>query len=88
MKGATEPTRHLFIYRVDSATTEGDITSLLQESEVKFDVRDLKCVSHPNAKFKSFKLTVPMSQYENLFNDQLWPDGICVRKYVAPRPDY
>jgi hypothetical protein len=81
VKGAPEPSRHLFIYRVDHGTTEEDLKSLLQESGYDFQIRDLECISHASAVFKSFKLSVPVSQFENLFNDEIWPDGVRVRQY-------
>ena len=88
VRGAPEPHRQLFIYRVDKATTEHDMTSLLQDSGHDFNIKELKCMSHPEAMYKSFKLSVPVSQYENLFDDGLWPSGVCVRKYIPPRSDH
>jgi len=50
------------------------------------DVADIsvECLSNPNAKFKSFKLTVSVSKFQQLLNDHIWPDGIRVRAFRAP----
>ena len=40
-------------------------------------------MSNPNARFKSFKLTGGVSQYDALFNDGLWPNGVMVRPFRA-----
>jgi len=44
-----------------------------------------ECTSNPNARFKSFKLTVSLSHYKSLFNADIWPDGIRVRPFRSPR---
>ena len=54
-------------------------------SEMRFTVRDLQCLSHDNAMFKSFKLTVPKSEFADLFDGNIWPQGIRVRKFIPPR---
>ena len=50
-----------------------------------FGIRDFQCISHPEARFKSFKLSVPASQFERLFDEKLWPEGVVVRIYTTPR---
>ena len=82
VKGAPEPSRHVFIYRVDKDTTEDDIKNLLTENENPFTIRELKCLSHEDAMYKSFKLSVPKSHLHRLYDDGLWPDGIRLRKYT------
>jgi hypothetical protein len=83
LKGAPEPSRDLFIFRVDKSTLEADITNHLANHSVT--IQTLECVSHQNAKYKSFKLSVPKSEYDKLFDENLWPEGIMIRKYVPPR---
>jgi hypothetical protein len=84
VRGAPEPSRHLFIYRVDKSVNDSDMKDYVNEQGVT--IQSLACVSHPSAKYKSFKLTVPISEYERLFSDEMWPEGIRVRKYIPPRP--
>ena len=86
VKGAPEPSRHLFIFRVDNNTTEEDITNLLLSQQPSLTIRELVCTSHEDSKFKSFRLTVPISQYSELFNEELWPDGISIRPFRMPKP--
>ena len=80
VRGAPEPDRHLFIFRVDANTLD-DLRSYISDHGVT--MRSLHCVSNANAKFKSYKLTVPVSQYKQLFNGDLWPEGVTVRPYYS-----
>jgi len=82
-KGAPEPDRSLFIYRVAPHVDTKDITEYLGNKAIT--VKNLECISHACAKFKSFKLEVPISEYPLLFNEDLWPHNVSIRKYNAPR---
>ena len=82
-RGAPEPSRHLFISRVSEETNIEDLHTDI--SELGFTIRDLSCVSHNEAKFKSFKLTVPKSEFGDLFDGSLWAQGVRVRPYTTPR---
>ena len=82
-KGAPEPNRDLFIYRVDANTETDDLETYMRDKG--FEVRDLCCISDPRAKFQSFKLTVPVSQFKDLFSDSPWPARVKVRKYIPPK---
>jgi hypothetical protein len=86
VKGAPEAMRDLFIYRVDKETSIYDIGNYIESQG--FTVEDLQCVSHDAARFKSFKLTVPVSQYNSLFDSNLWAHGIRVRKYKSKQQSY
>ena len=57
VRGAPDPSRYLFIYRVHSDTTAAEMSAFMEEQSVI--PRSLACVSHDEAKFKSFKLEVP-----------------------------
>jgi hypothetical protein len=81
-KGAPLPDRYLFIHRVDSTVKTSDVNEHLVNNN--FTVRKLECISHDMAKFKSFKLTVPVDQFSKLFDECLWPEGVRVRKYSQP----
>jgi hypothetical protein len=82
-KGAPEPSRELFIFRVDKSTEIDELKDYLVGKNVK--VRELKCVSNSEAKFKSFRLTVPVSDFKNLFDEALWPEGVRVRRFIPPK---
>ena len=82
-KGAAEPGRDLFVYRVHTDTVESHIKQLV--TNVGYTVLDIQCVSNPKAKNKSFKLTVPVSQFHLVYSENFpWPDGVRVRKFVSP----
>jgi hypothetical protein len=81
-KGAPEPGRDLFIFRVQSTTKDQELENHLKDNN--FDIQMLKRVLQEDAKFKSFRLNVPKPQFSRLFDDSLWPSGVGIRKYVSP----
>lgn len=82
-KGAPEPTRSMFVYRVDPQTNISDLRVHLQDMDI--EVREIACVSHPDSIFKSFKLDVPISVVDELLNGDLWPKGIKIRRFFSNR---
>ena len=82
--GATEPTRHHFIKRITKDTENDAAQKMIQSSG--FCIKDFRCISYPEAIFKSFRLSVPTSQFERLFDAKLWPEGVIVRICRTPRP--
>ena len=61
-----------------------DITELV--TSVGYEVRKIQCISNPNAMYKSFRLTIPVSQYTSIYSDEFpWPDGVKVRRFIRPR---
>ena len=85
LKGAPEPSRHLFISRVDKQCTTNEISKFLKNK--KIEVRNLECKSHEESMFKSYKLSVPVSQFNSLFDADLWPDGVRVEAWKERRGD-
>ena len=82
-RGATEAGRDLFVYRVHADTVEADVQRLV--TNVGYTVLNIECVSNPMSKYKSFKLTVPVSQYPQVYNESFpWPASVMVMKFVPP----
>lgn len=82
-KGAPEPQRDIFVYRVDQDANIDDMSDYLTDKNVK--ISKLECVSNANAKFKSFRLTVGLTDFKRLLNDDMWPAGVRARKFITPR---
>ena len=82
-RGAPEPHRDAFIYRVLPDTT----TDMMRDHivDIGINIISLDCISNPNAKYKSFMLTTSISKFNDLFNADLWPEGIRVCKYIPPK---
>ena len=83
VQGAPEPERHLFIYCVSACTSTEDLKAHVVGH--KFTVKYLQCISKEGSKFKSFRLSVPVSKFPKLFDSSLWPQGIRVRKFNISR---
>ena len=84
-QGAPEPSRDLFIFRVQSDADLEDIRSHVDAFGVT--IRDLVCMSNENAAYKSFRLTTTVAHYNTLFKADMWPAGVMVRKFIPPRRD-
>lgn len=83
LKGAPEPSRDVFIYRVQKGTEEKDVVDYLESNNIT--VRGLSKTSAVEAKFESFKLETTVSNLHQVLNANFWPSGICVRKYFTRR---
>ena len=79
LRGAQAPGRDLFVYRVDKEVTTLEIAHYVKNNGV--ELRNASCISHNDAMYKSFKLTVPVTDMPTLLDAALWPKGIMVRRY-------
>ncbi len=66
--------RSLFISRVDKSATEDHPRMYMEQSNV--DIRELKCLSHSKSNFRTFKLTVPVNQWQLLIYSNRWPSVV------------
>ena len=83
LRGAPEPSRDLFVYRVEKSTEVNDIIEYL--SSKKVTARNVTKVSNSEAKFDSFKVEVKVSDMHVLLDEHFWPKGICIRRFFKPR---
>ena len=83
LHGAPEPNRDIFVYRVDSKTKCDDLKEYMEEKS--FKVMNIELKSNSQSRYKSFKVTIPVSQMPLIFDEGKWPEGVCVRKFYQPR---
>ena len=67
-------------HQVDSNTCVEDLKSYIANFEI--DIRKLECISNSNARYKSFKLTVARSQFNELLKDNICPEAVYVRMLI------
>lgn len=67
---------------VDPETRTQDLKVHLNDYDIT--VNELDCISHPDSRYKSFRLSVPSRSLEDVLDPELWPSGVKVRKYIAP----
>ncbi len=79
----SRPRHEPFIYRVLPDTTTEMLSKHLDDMGIT--IQAINCISNPNAMYKSFKVTTTVSKFHELFNSEIWPEGVCVRKYIPPR---
>ena len=78
-RGAPIPKRDLFISRVRPDTNELDINNHI----ISLGVTDfvLQLISHEDTPYKSFKLTVNVSDKEFFMSPNIWPVGVCIKRF-------
>ena len=83
LKGAPEPSREVFVYRVVKGTEENDIQEYLEEKNIA--IRGVQKVSKEEAKFVSFRVEIKVSDMKKVLDSDFWPEGIHVRRFFKPR---
>lgn len=84
LKGAPEPSRDIFVYRVVKDTTESEIQDYIVDNNIA--VRGVSKVSNTEARFDSFRVEIKVSDLNQVLNASFWPEGICVRRFFKPKP--
>ena len=83
LRGAPEPSRDLFVYRVEKDTAESEIKDYLEDHSI--EARGVEKKSNPEAKYDSFRVEVNVTDSQKLLDAQFWPVGVCVRKYYGKK---
>ena len=73
----------MFISRVDRETSDDNMRDCI--SEQKINIINFERLSHDDAKYKSYKLIVSVSDYVSLYKPSQWPVGISISKYHPPK---
>ena len=76
-------TKKVFLYNVMIDDSVDDIRAYLQKHNIPYI--DLKQTSHPDARSKSFAITVLESQFDNTLQDTTWPFGVKAREFREKR---
>lgn len=79
LKGAPAPkrTRDIFVYQVENSMIAADLEDYMKECGV--EPNGIKKVSHPEAQFSSYRVTVEASNLGTVLRDDFWPEYVCVR---------
>ena len=84
-RGGPPPRRDLFLGRVMKSCTNEDIIDQLRKKGIERDIT-VECISNPEAKFKSFKVSCDVGTFSELMNPETWPCGTHFRQYKTRRP--
>ena len=76
LKGAPEPSRDIFVYRVLPETDETMVGKYMFDSNVV--IREIKRISKDEARFKSFKVTITRPDLPKVLKPDFFPEGVCV----------
>lgn len=75
--------KHVSIGKVSKNIAFEDMFKYI--NSMGFTIYALKCVSNTNARFKSFRLTVPHWELNQLLDENLWPKHMTVKQYIFPK---
>ena len=81
-KAAVRPNRNIYIGRTDTNVSSNDIRDFLSGANIT--VSNIECVSGNEAPNKAFKLTMPHSMYNRVFNEQLWTLASVFANFMSP----
>ncbi len=82
-KGAPEPSRDIFVYRVMKDTPQAEIEKYITDNNI--NIRSIDKVSNIFARYDSFKVVLKLSDMETVLNSEFWPEGVSARRYFNPR---
>ena len=83
-RGGPPPLRDFFLYRVMKPATADDVAECLRSHEIKCD--SVLRVSNEEARFCSFKLSIPITDIKKVMEPDVWPEGVRIRKFTS-RPN-
>ena len=69
IKVAPEPSRYIFVFRLHSDINCDKLKNYLESKNII--TRNVECISHPDSKSRSFKLSVPKSMFKTVFDATL-----------------
>ena len=75
--------KHISICKVSKDIAYEDMFKYI--ASMGFTIYALTCVSNTNTKFKSFRLTVPHWELNQLLDENLWPKDMRVKQYIFPK---
>ena len=85
VKAGLGPDRDLWIYNVDKNMADNDLKTFIENGgctgKSKVLIRLLEPRYEDHWESKRFRLTIPLSHYENVFNEEFWPENIWLKKY-------
>lgn len=87
-KGAPEPSRDIYVYRVYIADTDREDLSGITDYLVKdkgLTPRSVQLISKAESKYASYKVELKMSDLKTALDADFWPEGVCVRRFFNRR---
>lgn len=73
----------MFVLRVDKSTEVNIVENYVKDKGVT--VNEIKCLSKPEAMYKSFKVSILLKDKEKVMSADIWLDDIGCRDFVPSR---
>jgi hypothetical protein len=81
LRGGPPPMKDFFLYRVLKPANEDDVIECLNENDIKYN--SVLKVSKEEARYCSFKLTIPVSEIKKAMEPEVWPEGVRIRRFTT-----
>ena len=79
VRGAPLPKRDFFVSRVLKETTDEQLLNYITSNGVSS--AQIMCVSNPDSAYRSYRLSVPVTEKDKVMDGDMWPYGICVQRW-------
>jgi hypothetical protein len=83
VKGAPEPSRDIFVFRVDKETNADTLKLYMNNKNI--NVREIELKSNDQAIYSSFHVRIQVSDLDSVLQPDFWPVGVNVRRYWTPK---
>ena len=83
VRGAPEPSRDIFIFRVDKTTDADNMKRYMNNKNI--DVREIELKSKEQSLYNSFYVRIKVTDLDTVLQPDFWPIGVNVRRYWQPR---
>jgi hypothetical protein len=76
----------IFVFRCEKEATSDNVKDFIEQNNI--NVLHIECVSSSDARYKSFRVTVPRNAREDVMDCNFWPDGVGVRYFRKRRTQF
>ena len=80
LSGGPPPRRDFFVYRLMKDSGEEDLRNFMMSKNI--EPHDIAAKNVPDARFNPFKVSVSLDNAEKMWDLDMWPVGVCVKRWV------
>ena len=84
-RGAPQ-TLDIFVFRCEKDVTCEKVKDYIEQNNI--NVLDIECISSSEARYRSFRVTLPKHARDDVMECNFWPDGVGVRVFRKKRTQF
>jgi hypothetical protein len=85
LRGAPQ-TLDIFVFRCDKNATCDKVRKYMEDNSTS--VLDIECVSSVEARYRSYRVSVPRDSHDDVMDGDFWPEGVGVRYFKRRRAQF